>query len=280
MITPVKKDYITTHAYVPEHLPGYVNTISQTEPYLFRDYLCYYGKGTLIFIGYPLKEPFDESVARETLSSAIKKYDPEYVSLITPVALIPRDSCDKNNSDHYYKIDLYHFNVNQKLRNMIKRASRELYSEKRQELSNEHTQLILEFLSSHNVDDATRSILERIPQYVSSVETAHVFSARNKAGRLIAFDIVEFGAKNYAFYMFNFVSHQHYVPGASDFLIYEVVRVAQEQGKSSINLGLGIHRGIIFFKRKWGGIPFLPYEFCFYQRSHRNKLKYLFEKFS
>jgi len=280
MMTPVERDYITHHAYIPEHYTEYVCAISQSESFLFRDYLCYYGKGTLIFIGYPLKEPFDKSVARETLSIAIKEFDPEYVSLITPVALLPRDSCDKRDSDHYYKIDLSHFNVNQKLRNMIKRASRELYSEKKQELSNEHTQLILEFLSSHKIDDATRFIFERIPHYVSSVETAQVFSARNKAGRLVAFDIAEFGAKTYAFYMFNFVSRQHYVPGASDFLLHEVMRIAQEQGKSYINLGLGMNRGITFFKKKWGGTPFLPYEFCFYQRSHNNKLRYLFEKLS
>jgi hypothetical protein len=280
MITPAERDYITQHAYIPEHLTDYVSAISQTEAFLFRDYLYYFGKGTIIFIGYPLKEPFDESVTRETLSIAIKEFDPEYVSLITPVALLPRDSCDKGDDDSYYKLVLSHFNVNQKLRNMIKRSSRELYIEKKQELNDEHTQLILDFLNSHKVDDATRFIFERIPHYVSSVETAHVFSARNKAKRLVAFDVADFGAKTCAFYMFNFVSDQYYVPGTSDFLLHEVVRVAQEQGKSSINLGLGINRGNTFFKKKWGGIPFLPYTFCFYQRNRNKKLKYLFEKLS
>jgi hypothetical protein len=41
-----------------------------------------------------------------------------------------------------------------------------------------------------------------------------------------------------------------------------MIRWTQEQGKITINLGLGVNEGIRRFKEKWGGVPFLTYEFC------------------
>jgi len=38
-----------------------------------------------------------------------------------------------------------------------------------------------------------------------------------------------------------------------------MVNLAQSEGKKTINLGLGINKGIRQFKEKWGGVPFLPY---------------------
>jgi hypothetical protein len=38
--------------------------------------------------------------------------------------------------------------------------------------------------------------------------------------------------------------------------------LAGEKHKEYIHLGLGVNEGIRRFKKKWGGIPFLKYEFC------------------
>jgi len=124
---------------------------------------------------------------------------------------------------------------------MIKRASRDLYIERKQELRDEHILLISEFLNTHKVDDATQYIFERIPEYVSSVPTAWVFSAKDKTKRLVAFDVAEFSPKDYAFYMFNFISYHYGVPGTSDLLLYEIIKTARGEGKFFINLGLGIN---------------------------------------
>lgn len=277
MIASSEKDYIKNYAYVPEHITDYVVAISEGEPFLLGDYLCYNRKRHLTFIGYPLKKPFKEKEMNKILDTAIKRFRPEYIALIAPEISISQEVCSKRDSDCYYKLDLSNFHIGQKLKNMIKRASRELTVEKGQELRGEHTQLISEFLILHRIDDTTRYIFERTPAYVSSVPTAWVFSARDKFKRLVAFDIAEFGAKNVAFYMFNFMS-RHGIPGASDLLLYEVIRTAQEQRKSFINLGLGINEGVTFFKKKWGGIPFLPYEFCLYQPNPMEGLKSLFQK--
>lgn len=40
-----------------------------------------------------------------------------------------------------------------------------------------------------------------------------------------------------------------------------MINLAREYGKGYINLGLGVNEGIRRFKEKWGGIPFLRYEF-------------------
>ena len=85
-----------------------------------------------------------------------------------------------------------------------------------------------------------------------------LFEAR-KAGKLAAFNIVDLGAADYAFYLFSFRSGKIKVPGASDLLFHEMVNLAQTEGKKAVNLGLGVNAGIRRFKEKWGGVPFLDY---------------------
>ena len=48
----------------------------------------------------------------------------------------------------------------------------------------------------------------------------------------MAFDVAEFRAKDYAFDMFNVCSEQHYVPGASDMLLAQVIDQAKGNTKS------------------------------------------------
>jgi hypothetical protein len=86
--------------------------------------------------------------------------------------------------------------------------------------------------------------------------------ARNARGELVAFDVADFGARAFAFYMFNFRSRQHNLPGASDLLLAHLIARAQAEGKRYVNLGLGIDTGIAFFKRKWGAVPFLKHCAC------------------
>ncbi|GAB4413799.1 MAG: hypothetical protein OHK0032_09880 [Thermodesulfovibrionales bacterium] len=265
MLSASEEEYIAENAYIPEHLSGYVVAIALAEPYIFGDYLCYHKNGHLIFVGYPFKKPFDKKDMEGILNSAIERFKPEHVALIASEAVISQGKCYKRGSDQYYKLDLPQLHIHQKLRNMITHASRELHVEKERKLSEEHKRLISEFIKSHKLDEDAEYIFERTPRYVSSVLTSMVFSARDMEGELIAFDIADFGAKDYAFYMFNFTSQKHYTPGASDLLLYEIITASREQDKRFINLGLGINDGVRFFKKKWGGMPFLNYEFCLYQ---------------
>ena len=278
MITGAQQDYIEDHTYVPEHIPHYVIAISQTEPFLFGDFLVYAKKGHLIFVGYPLKEPFEEKQMGKAIEDAVKSLKPKSVSLTAPSIPSSLNGRPHPPSDHYYRLDLSDLSISQKLRNMLSRAGRELSVKKSRDFGKEHQKLIEAFLKTHPVDEATRFIFERIGDYISSSMTTWVFDARNKSGELVAFDIAEFRPKDYAIYMFNFRSDALYVPGASDLLLSEVIQQAKTEGKKYVNLGLGINPGVTFFKKKWGGEIFLPYAFCLYHPSRKENLETLLQK--
>lgn len=267
MINQTQMKFIVERAYIPEHIPQYVMAVSDAEPFLLQDFVLYHKKGQLIFIGYPLKHPFDEKRMSDVLEDSIRDFQPKTISLIASTPPVQFKDWMVTSSDHYYRLDLSTFSISQKTRNMLSRAERELSLIKIREIRKEHKQLIKEFLRSHLVDEAMKSIFGKVGEYLSSTTTAWVFEARKGKGELVAFDIAEFGAEEYAFYMFNFTSDSHYVPGASDLLLYEIIKVAKAENKRYINLGLGINPGVTFFKKKWGGVPFLNYVYCLYQPS-------------
>ncbi|MEW6374492.1 MAG: hypothetical protein AB1502_01700 [Thermodesulfobacteriota bacterium] len=278
MITAAQRDYIEDHAYVPEHLPHYVTAISQTEPFLFGEFLVYVKKDRLIFVGYPLRESLDEKKMMRTLDDAISRFKPDEVALTAPSIPPYMAGFTHSPSDHYYRLDLSALSISQKLRNMLNRSGRELSVEKNRNFNEEHRKMVEDFLKAHPVDEATRFIFERIGEYLSSPPTAWVFEARNNRGELVAFDIAEFKPREYAIYMFNFSSEALYVPGASDLLLSEVIRQAKTERKRYMNLGLGINPGVTFFKKKWGGVPFVPYAYCLYTPSSREMMETLFQK--
>jgi len=278
MITAAQEDYIEHHAYVPEHIPNYVTAISQTEPFFIDDFLIHVKKDHFIFVGYPLREPLAEKQMVKVLENAIKRFKPKNVALTSPAIPSSLKNCVRPPSDHYYRLDLSAIYISQKLRNMLKRAGRELSVGKNQDFDEEHRKMVEEFLKTHSVDEATRFIFQRIDKYLSSSKTAWIFDARTSRGELVAFDVAEFKAKDYALYMFNFGSGARYVPGASDLLLSEVIKQAKTERNKYINLGLGINPGVAFFKEKWGGVAFLPYAFCLYHPSRKENLETLLEK--
>ena len=161
---------------------------------------------------------------------------------------------------------------------MIHRAGRELSVGKKRTFGEEHTKIVEGFFKSHPVDEGTRTILERIGEYLKASTTVWVFEAREPNGGLVAFDVAEFGPKDYVFYMFNFRSEALYVPGASDLLLYEIMQQAKTERKRFANLGLGIDSGVSFFKKKWGGRVFLSYAFCLYYPSKKENVEALLRK--
>ena len=275
MITRGEEDYIKDSAYVAEHMPGYGTAISGGEPFLVENYICYHGKESLIFIGYPLQGTFEETIMEKILEGAIKRFNPSRVALIAPS--ISRRDGERQHPDTYYKLNLTQLKIHSKLKNMIQRASRELEVEKTREFKSEHQHLVADFLESRQVNEGTRYIFEKIHEYLSSVPTAWLFNARASHGRLAGFDIAEFGAKDYAFYMFNFRSRQDAVPGTSDLLLHELLKEAKHQGKLFFNLGLGVNAGVYFFKRKWGGRPFLNHEFVLFRPQRPSAFEAFFQ---
>ncbi len=272
MLTPPEERLVLDLAYVPEHIPGYVRSISHAEPHLLGDFLCYSAGHSLTFIGYPLQSAFDPGAVLEAVRSAVLRFGAEQVALVAPRIPAGAGLEPAGGQDHYYRLDLLQVACPSKVQNMIRRASRDLRVETSRELQGDYLGMIAEFLEARQLSEETRFIFGRLPAYVAAVATARVFGARDRQGALVAFDVAEFGGRSYAFYQFNFRSSKHYVPGASDLLLREVIRVAREEGRVFLNLGLGICRGVAHFKEKWGAIPFLPYEYCRYRPGRRSLL--------
>ncbi len=273
MITAEQEAQIERHAYLPEQVPGYVTAISRTEAFLFGDFLAYAGEGYLIFVGYPLRDAVDEKGLQEALQEAVTSLKPKRVSLMAPSLPASLAQADHHPSDYYYRLELPSLALSQKLRNMLKRAGREVTVGEHGHFAEEHREIVAAFLQSHPVDEATRFIFQRIDHYLASSTTASIFEARTAGGELVAFDIADFKPRDYALYMFNFSSTSRYVPGASDLLLARVIERAKTEGKRYLNLGLGINPGVTFFKKKWGGTIFLPHAFCLYNPPKKGLLE-------
>ncbi len=257
MITPAERAYILAHAYVPEHLPHYVTAISQTEPFLVDDFVAHVRGAQLIFVGYPLSENFDATLMLDALERARARFKPSNVSILAPALPDALREGTRLPADEYFRLDVTTLVIPQKTRNMLTRARRDLTT-RQGTFGKEHRRLIEEFLRAHRLDDATRTIFERVPEYAKCA-SAGVIEARDARGNLVAFDLADFSATQYAFYLFNFRAVPHRIPGASDLLLAHIIERARAEGKRYVNLGLGIDEGVAFFKRKWGATPFLKH---------------------
>jgi hypothetical protein len=279
MITLEEENFLTHHAYVPEHLPGYGRSFSGGgEPFLLGGYLGYLRGETLVWIGYPLEEAFQEEKMKSALETAIKRCRPSRVAVTAPS--FSGTEGEEKSADSYYRLELTSLRVPSKIKNMVNRAGRELAIDTSAELGRDHQALIDFFLGSREVEEGTRMIFGRIGDYLASVPTARVFAARDSEGKLAGFDVADFGGGEYAFYLFNFRSPEAAVPGTSDLLLRALIRDAQERGKRYLNLGLGINEGVAFFKKKWGGRPFLPHQSLIFRPSPPSLFHFLRKGFT
>lgn len=276
MISDAEHAYILARAYIPEHLPHYVTAISRTEPFLFSGFVAHMRDEQLIFIGYPLDEAHDEARLLDALARAKSRLKPRIVSIIAPSLPKELGESDPSSVDTYYRLDVTQTNIPQKTRNMLTRAQRELTT-RDGTFGKEHKRLVEEFVRAHRLDEATRAIFARLPEYAQCAGVA-LIEARDTRGNLVAFDLADFSAAQYAFYMFNLRAAQHPCPGASDLLLARIIERARAVGKCYVNLGLGIDQGIAFFKRKWGATPFLSHCVCVQQPSRADAWLGLFDQ--
>jgi hypothetical protein len=263
MLSSDEQNQIYQQAYVPEHLPDYVTAISGSEPYLLLDYLCYFERNHLIFIGYPLAA--NPAEISQAYPAACERFNPHTIVLIADAQLPLPEGDEVQPADRYYRLNLPLKFLSPDVAYMVRRAERELKIEVGQ-FGREHKKIIKDFIGRQDLSDQQVHIFKHVKNYMKRSKTAHLLEAR-KADRLVAFSIVDMGSARYAFYQFNFRSARITVPGASDLLFNEMVRLAQSEGKQAINLGLSVHPGIRRFKKKWGGKPFLNHHSVFIQRS-------------
>jgi hypothetical protein len=263
MISPEDEAYILERAYVPEHILNLMVPISKGEPFLKEEHLIFVKDNWLILVGYPLEGNFSQERCERILEQAVETFRPEYLWFIGPE--IPpslQGSCKERQTDQYYKFDLNQTKLKPSLQRVTGKASKELIVERGHSISKEHEGLISELLKREKLPPRLRELYRAMADYVAHASTSCVLNARDKNGKLCAFFVVELGAKNFSTYVLGCHSKKHYVSHASDLLFLEMIKLTREHGKNTINLGLGVNEGIRRFKEKWGGIPYLNYEFC------------------
>ncbi len=262
MLSLEESSFVYHQAYLPEHLPEYVESISGAEAHLCHEHLCFVRQNHLFFVGYPLKA---EANTQQAYEAICHRFKPTTVAIVAPKLWFSPSSCEDKYEDIYYRLTLPIKYLPSEVAYMVRRASRDLKVTEGS-FSKEHQQLVKEFLLAHKVTHEQKLIFERIPQYLTRSKTAKLLEARKVNNVLVAFSIMDIGSANYAFYLFNFRSTKENVPGASDLLFYQIISLSQEEGKKFINMGLGINSGIRRFKEKWGSTPFLPHTSCFIHR--------------
>jgi hypothetical protein len=263
MITAAEEEYILKRALVPEHSPDLMTCVSGAEPFLIEDHLCLCQKDWVIFVGYPLAGEFDRQALEELIRRVRKKFKPRYLSLIAP-ELPPglERSCRERESDHYYTLALEGFKLGSALRRAVKKAGNGLTLERATEMRAEHGGLSREFINRVGPPERIRRLLLKMPDYVGRARKSLVINARTEDGKLAAFYVVDPAPADFATYVIGCHSRENYVPGASDLVFYDMVRISREYGKSYIHLGLGVSAGIRRFKEKWGGRCGRSYEMC------------------
>jgi hypothetical protein len=266
MLSKEERLRIYRQAYIPEHLPDYVTAISGAEPILIENHLCYCHRRHMIFIGFPLGDPASNTAS--SYFSACERCKPATVSIIAPKIWLTKDDYEKQPPDSYYRLKLPLEAIRAEVAYMVRRARRDLVASYGK-FGRVHKRLVKEFLKTRQLTPEQIYLFKHLHRYLNHSPSAVLLDVR-KGNRLAAFSVMDLGAADYAFYLFNFRSTKFKIPGASDLLFHEMVNIAQSKGKKSVNLGLAINAGNRRFKEKWGGAPFLTCETALVYRERQD----------
>lgn len=250
-------------AQSPDQLLPYVEAVSGMTSSLCGDCILYRYENSGVLITYSATDPLNRDAMNEAVAKALQLADLEQLTVIGPEVpkLAPKD-CTKTE-DMYWGLKLEKIEKGPKLRNMLKRAKRELRVEKStgSEAWTEAHEKMVERFCKHktgSLSDESIFLFGKMAKYLGNAPEACLFSALNEQGDLKACAIGDFSAFSLAFYMFAF-REQDAPPGSADLLLDEIIAEAAQRGYEYINLGLGVNSGIEFFKKKWGAFPLFPY---------------------
>ncbi len=262
-LSPEQEQAVLAGAYIPEHLAGLMTLISQGRPFLIDEYLGFVKDNWLTFVGYPLERPFTPERCEEVVRRAVETYRPEVLWFIGPeVPPSLGESCTRRQTDDYFRLDLAGGEVKPALGRAAEKVAARLAVERSRAFTRHHQALVAEFMERQELPALVAELYRVMPRYVGGSATACLLNAWDSQGRLSAFYVVERAAPAFDTYVLGCYSKKYYTPHASDLLFWEMVKLARESGKPALQLGLGVNAGIRRFKEKWGGVPFLKYEFC------------------
>lgn len=238
---------LTRRAYIPEQIPSYMCSFSGLRWSTEGPFIYYYDEGEIRFIAYPIGEDDLE----KSLRRVIERHNPIRTLIASPKKI---EGYKIIESDEYYFLDADSVKMDKKLRNLIRRAERDVKVDET-DLETEHLDLINEFIKRKGLKEH-EIMLKKLPEYVKMAKPL-ILEARCER-KLIAVTIADIKSSDiFSFYLFNFTS-EHRIPGTSDLLFKNLLERSIEMGKK-VNMGLGINEGIRKFKLKWGAKVLAPF---------------------
>jgi len=263
MITEAEERYILDRAYIPEHSVGLMTRVSDGEPFLMEDCFCLRRGQWIIVVGYPLGKSFDLDSFEAFVGKIKEELKPQRLSLMAP-ALPPSliRSSEECEEDVYYTLDIRNTSTGKGLQRVVKKAREHLTVERSVDFTGAHRELTGECIEGVGMHPRVRRLFLRMPHYVGSTRHSIILNAWDREGNLAAFYVVDLAPKDFATYVIGCHSKRNYRAGASDLLVAEMISLSRAEDKEYIHLGLGVNRGIVQFKKKWGGVPTIRYEMC------------------
>ncbi|MCS7281452.1 MAG: hypothetical protein NZ583_07520 [Desulfobacterota bacterium] len=249
-------------AYVPEHVIPLITALSKGEPFFSEGFLYFRGDYWVIFVGYPLGLPYSEEKILSSLDRIFDSFDFEYLWLIAPK--IPNQLKEKaslQSKDRYYILELNSYIPPERLIKKVNNASSRVSLKISKSYTEEHLALTEEFLKGKVLDPFVLALFKTIPTYIRDAQLSYLIEARDLAENLCGFYVIDAHAKDFLVYLLGCRKTSLDIKCVSDILFLEMVNLAKKLEKKYIHLGLGVSEGIKRFKEKWGGKPFLPYEF-------------------
>jgi hypothetical protein len=263
MLTEEEEKYITESAYIPEHLIGLMTSVSGGDAMMIEGFLCFQTPRRFILIGYPLAGHFTVNRLDRAVSLIKKRFKPSHLSLIAPrMSESLSAACREKERDRYYILKTDRIQIKGGIKRNINKARDRVILDRTEQMTLSHQTLSREFIQKKKPPLRVENLLTAMPDYVARNHTALVLNAWKGEHQLAAFYIIDLAATDFSAYIIGCHSKRHYVPGASDLLMAELIEISRARGKAYIHLGLGVNAGIRRFKEKWGGLPAHRYEMC------------------
>jgi len=168
MIVPGLLSRVTAEAVTPEQVLPFACTVSDSRARMIGNCVGLESEGDLVLVGYPLHDPLDMKALNEAVDQALRIPNLERLTVIGPAR--PSAAPEKSvvEEDCYYALPLPPPPPGQKLRNLLRRAARELKLERNSPWGEHHAALVRGYLDGRHLGTGTRWIFRRLPRYLDT----------------------------------------------------------------------------------------------------------------
>jgi len=272
---------VLAQASIPEHSPIFMEAMSGGRAFVLEDFLFLAGNDGeqvlpdepdgadwLMAVGYRLGlTPRSDLKANArdfavALHRAVERFRVRTAFVMAP--LLPDgmgQSVMSPEQDMFYRLPA-DAPVPQRLRSVLEKSP--LTVVQGRDFTAGHRRLWAEFMGRVALKPNVRELYARTEAVIRATlnrpgADLRLLDAVDPEGHIAASLLLDFAPHRFVSYIIGAHSRTHYAPHATDLLFKAMLETARAEDREEIQLGLGVNEGITRFKRKWGGIPYLPY---------------------